>query len=495
MAQAQNASPDPMAFAGTANVGASPTNAPMAPSPTAQAPAYTGPAFQPNMPNSPFDPNTPQAPSPLSGLTEAQKDAYWATQGANVNIPGFKDQSAPGYDAALAALKNDPASQALAKSVQGTQATNLANQNAATAAFNSGNAQADWAAYANALNNQQGYAGSGMPYLDPNKPPPGWGITTESGAGMAPTPYTVNNPLSASQQMPVLGQITSSGTQDKPTSQGGTVTPMSLGLQPPTGPASDVGGGIPPNPPSATVASGAPGAGGVSLSPINPDDSLISKTIAPGPGVDRVKTFQNALDSTIQNELDPAYQSRAKTLNRYNFGAGRGVSGIARTSQGDVASDYGRQIKDLAAQGLNTATIGSIDDMYKNLGLAERQQQFQKGESDTAFDQAVRQAQLEEDLTNGAFGRSAATSAAGEANSPANIALILSQIFGGQSSAAGDAAAKLFGAMGNKSGSGGSGSGIDLASIINYIKSIGGGGGNPSGGYVDTPPNNGTAVV
>lgn len=222
----------------------------------------------------------------------------------------------------------------------------------------------------------------------------------------------------------------------------------------------------------------------VQTSEINPDDSLLSKVITPGQGLDRTKIFQDSLKSTIENVLDPAMQARMRDLNRYNFGAGRGVSGIARTSQGDVVSDYGRQIADLTNQGMAGALTGNIDDYWRSLDETQQERDYQKGLSDTAFGQDVTRAQLEDALTNSAFGRALSQETAGYANSPESWDAYLSSVFGDQASAALKAAMGAFGNAGQGSANGGGGGG-GIGQFWDWLKGQFGGGGGSSGGMRD----------
>lgn len=273
------------------------------------------------------------------------------------------------------------------------------------------------------------------------------------------------------------GKLAIPGSANTPWTGGGSPPP-------PTGPAAGAAG---PSAPGAGLslagvggqsATAGPNAG-VGLSQTDPNNALIDKTIAPNGSVDRVKNFQDSLQSTISNVLDPAFQARQRDSNRYQFGAGRGVSGTARTSQGDIVSDYGRQIKDLTTQGLANASTGSIDDMYKNVGIAQQQQGFQKNLSDTAFNQNVVGTQLEDQLTNSASGRALQQTLQGFGMSPEQTSLILSQITGQQAGQAGQAASGLFGQAGQKAGTPGSDT---TAQVLAYLKSLGlGGGGTGSG--------------
>jgi len=414
------------------------------------------------------------------GMTPEQLDAYWAAKGANVLTPNLTPTGQLGptggatYDPAaveknrqeLAAIApNDPD---VARQLNATNstftpalsATDPGYQNFVTQQGIAGAASTPGGAAYGASHNADGSLkpGSGGPGDTITNPD---GTTSVAGGGASLAPSSASTGL-------------------------GSPTPMaSAALQ--SGASQTAGSG------SAT-----PNAG-VGLTPTNPDQSLLGQTITPNNSVDRVKTFQDALNSTIQNVLDPAEQARMRDLNRYSFGNGRGVSGMARTSEGDVASDYGRQIKDLAAQGLAGATTGSIDDMYRNLGIAQQQQGFQQQQLNDAFNQSAQSLGLQDSLTNSAFERALQQENAGYANDPSNIDLILSQIFGNQASQAGNAAAGLFGQMGNKAGqqsANGSASpyaGIDEETLLNML------GLNPNGSQsipnLNLPPMPGVQTI
>lgn len=210
----------------------------------------------------------------------------------------------------------------------------------------------------------------------------------------------------------------------------GSPTPGGPNIDPVTGSVSVTPGapGAPgqPGTPSNSGSTPTPAAGssghGVSLTPTTIDNALTNYTISPDNTVDRVKLAQDALSSTIQNILDPQFQANERDANRFAFGAGRGVSGIARTSQGDIESDYNRQKTNLTDTLLNSAVNGSIDDLYRNIGIAQQQQGFQAGQQRTAFDEALQQLML------------------GSQGDPSNIDLVLAQIFGSGAGAAGQAA-------------------------------------------------------
>lgn len=212
----------------------------------------------------------------------------------------------------------------------------------------------------------------------------------------------------------------------------------------PSGTPSGAPGTLPPGTP------GTPGTGpvtgdprvgaGVGLTTTTPENALTNFTIAPNNTVDRVKLAQDALTNTIQNVLDPQFQARERDLNRYNFGAGRGVSGQARTSQGDLASDYGRQVANLSNTLLNNATVGSIEDLYRNIGIAQQQQAFQAGQQGTAFNQNLALQGLADQENNSAFNQALQQIIQGYQGNPANLALILAQIYGSEGQNASNAA-------------------------------------------------------
>lgn len=290
------------------------------------------------------------------------------------------------------------------------------------------------------------------------------------------------------------------------------------------GPAGGAGnaGGIPIGPASGaqtppTTGTTATGAAGpttpgpipidpaTTLPPVNPDNSLLSKVITPGNSVDRFKLAQDSFNADVA-ATDPAYQATLRDTNRYNFGRGRGVSGMATNSIGDIATQREKSLDAMRTNYLNTALTGSIDDMYRNLGIETQQQGFQKSLADTAFDQSVTgaqlndsltnsdfgrwlasqgfardtqaqgfnqamsKAQLEEFLTNGAYNRASGNQQAGYANNPSDIMMILSQIFGSQSSAAAKAAAESFGNAGRSSGTS-SGGGSTTDAFLQWLMS------------------------
>jgi len=447
-AVAPQQSADPLAFApGAASASLAPAASPAPFTPPAPTPAPTAPVQD-------FSTYSP-IQAATAGLEGAAKEKaitdYWAGQGtqglAHVGN-SFNDKGAydPAMNAAATSAYKNTNAQSIAditKSVQGNQASSLAAQRANSDALNADQRAQDWDT--NAAWNASHFGVT----PDPAKARAEW---MAGGAG-AITPQAGTN----------LGDRTTT----VPGFPGGSpLTPQDH----PAGSGSPFGPSTAPNPAAEIAAQ--TGGNNVALSQIDPENSLISQQITPGQNIDRVKTFQDALNSTRENVLDPARQAAARDLNRYNFGAGRGVSGQARTSQGDLAAGYDRTLADLSAQGLADATRGSIDDNYRNIDETQQERGYQTDRADTAFNQDAQLAMLQENLTNGAFGRADRQQSAGYSDSPDDIGLILSRIFGDQSSQAGQAASESFRNAGN---SGGGNGGVDIAAILEALR------GGPSG--------------
>ncbi len=221
------------------------------------------------------------------------------------------------------------------------------------------------------------------------------------------------------------------------------------GIAPPTGPAADTNPATQPGPATTgtsvlppAVASG-PGYG---ATPTDPNNPLTAQTLSIDPTADRFKIANDQLQSTIKNVLDPAMQARQRDASRYMFGAGRGVSGQARTAQGNIQSDYGNQIAQLTATGQNNAMAGTIQDAKDREAVAAQQQGFQAGQQGTAFGQAVTGQTLADQENNQAFQQALQQMLVGSSGDPASIQAWLASVFGGQSAQSAAAASHLAGA-------------------------------------------------
>lgn len=169
-----------------------------------------------------------------------------------------------------------------------------------------------------------------------------------------------------------------------------------------------------------------------------------NKTITPGAGVDRLalakSNFENFRDST-----EPEYQAVLREAGQSGAAAGQVGSGMLRGRLGDIGLSHARDLQHAQTGFLNDATNGSIEDNYRNIGIAQQQQGFQQGQQESAFGQGITQQQIEELLRSGQFGRSATMLGLGNQGNPSDIALQLAGIYGKQSGDAGQAAGSLLG--------------------------------------------------
>lgn len=407
-------------------------------SPTTTAPPkYTGPAAQPNMPNSPFAPGSTTPPPTISTLSGDEKTLYWAGKGAlNPDALGLPPNASQAeIQAATQAYlaKNKAAIDAVTQKVQGGDAANLSKQNAAVTQYDTDQNTAAKGALDTALNNQPGYAGSGLAYADPNAPDP---------------TATIANPLSPSQSP--QGGVGNTTTQTGPTSQGGVVLPQN-GLSN-TGPGINLGGDTTSTTPTSTntlgpsVQNGLPASGpntAPTLTPLTPDNALTNSIIAPSANVNRFDVAKNQISDEIKNELEPQFNSDARTISAQSFGVGRGVSGNNRTKEGDLALQHSRDINQLTSNYLNPALTGTIQDSLNNANFAAGQQQFEAGQQNTAFNQAVTGQTLADQEQGQSFYQALQKLLAGSSGDPAQIQLLLSELYGGQSAQDSAAAGKL----------------------------------------------------
>lgn len=152
---------------------------------------------------------------------------------------------------------------------------------------------------------------------------------------------------------------------------------------------------------------------GVAYSPINPASDLRSQTIGVGPTADRNQIAQNQVN-TWNTSSEPQFQADLRSATSQAAGAGQLGSGQLRTSLGNLT--YNRDVQRNAAQSnyLSAAQTGSIDDAYKNVGIAQQQQGRQDQAQNTSFNQGVTALN------------------AGNAGDPAGAQLALAGQYGGQ---------------------------------------------------------------
>lgn len=214
------------------------------------------------------------------------------------------------------------------------------------------------------------------------------------------------------------------------------------GVRPPSPQAAPQGAAAPPTPlPLATGAGAQPYANATPNTPGSATD-LTNKTIAPGAGVDRMALAKSNMANFRESE-EPSYQADLREANQAGYGAGQGGSGMLRGRLGDIGATHDLRMRTAETGFLNDATSGSIDDNYRNIGIAQQQQGFQNDQQQQAFGQQMSIEQLMEMLRNGSFGRSATKLGMGNSGNPSDTALQLSGIYGKQASDAGSSAGDL----------------------------------------------------
>lgn len=390
----------------------------------------------------PFDPANPNNNStiagPTAGMTEQQKAEYWGSQpgvsamAASTRNPDGTLVNDPTKQAALVAGgQADPAVSSLLSTLQSggnVNAPATAQASAASGAYDTAQAVVD--AANNAASARAASAGF---YKDP------------ANANATSLPGQYYTPGSEAGVNTINGVQSTSTTPGDPTVRTTTAPPgQDAGGNPlPNGPAT-----APANPLN-TATSGTPTGSATApivntaaqLTPTDPSNPLTAQTISADPTVNRFAVANQQLQDTIKNTLDPAEAADSRTIAANSFGAGRGVSGMNRTAEGNLESDYNNQRNQLASSFLNPALTGTIADQQFNVGQADQQQAFEKSQQDTNFGQNVTTQQLGDQLTNSAANRAAQQEAVGEANSPSQVQLILSQISAGGAQQAGSAAA------------------------------------------------------
>lgn len=182
---------------------------------------------------------------------------------------------------------------------------------------------------------------------------------------------------------------------------------------------------------------------GVSTSPLDPNGGLLNASILPDANApDRVKLAQTEFQNYLDQQL-PEYQAKLRGAFSDNAAMGRLGSGQLATSIGDLDLAAQRDANAKMSDLTTAATTGTIADRQQALANAKDERNYEANRSDTAYGQGVNNLNLEDALTNSAFGRALAQHSAGQANSPTTTEELLSQIFGQQATGAGNALGNL----------------------------------------------------
>jgi hypothetical protein len=203
-------------------------------------------------------------------------------------------------------------------------------------------------------------------------------------------------------------------------------TPVPTPIPAPTTPETSA---IPAPPPQATPVTSI---AGVSSTPTVASHDLRGQTIQ-GPTVDRkalATDYLNTWDATSR----PQFEADQRSVTSNAAATGRLGSGGFRTSLGDLTYNRDIQREGQAKNFYTDALNGSIDDAYKNVGIAQQQQGFQSGQQNQTFGQNLATQQLLDYLTNSQHTRDLQDYTVGSSGDPTSTYLGLSGLYGGQAS-------------------------------------------------------------
>ena len=380
----------------------------------------------------------------FSGMTSAEGGQFGPDAGTRLDAGGIKSiLGGDGqYDALadrLAAnpalykqwqgiLNNDPASVAAAMASGDADLTGIAKQYAERNASDSGIA----------------FGPQGQAWRDVVA-----GTYTPQ-AGATPSPFLSQPDLPVTGAVPGAagaapgGGAVATGPGTILTSQ---APPAAGGAAPPSGAPA----GAPAGPATAT---GTAGMGNVARTPTAPGTALTTQTLSRAPGADRYQlALQGLKDWNTASQ--PEFEADARDLARSAAGRGQLGSGMLRTRQGDLVANRERERQYRGSNALRDALTGSIEDSFRDVGVAQQQQGFQQGQQESAFEQALREAQGEDALTNSAFSRDLQRSMWGSQGNPGDTQLALADIYGKQAAGATGAAGAAGSTAGTPSGGGG----------------------------------------
>jgi hypothetical protein len=140
---------------------------------------------------------------------------------------------------------------------------------------------------------------------------------------------------------------------------------------------------------------------------------------------------------TFADSTDPAYQKSLTDANKFASATGTGGSGMLNTSFGNLALQRGRDLQNERDTLFNTAQGSTMADRQATLAAvlgtagatasqdasnrneARTERGYQANMGQTALTNAENEAQLNDTLTNSAFGRSATQAQMGYENDPA----------------------------------------------------------------------------
>lgn len=214
----------------------------------------------------------------------------------------------------------------------------------------------------------------------------------------SPTPPNVNVPapiqapmpweLPASSVSPTVSPSATPSPAGQPNAPASTASSSPV----PAPAASSPNTPVQPSQAPTTDANGLPATSGamsaVNLTPTTPSNALTNFTISPGALADRYSTAKTQYDDWV-TQTDPQFQAANRDALRYAAAGGTIGSGQLNTSLGDIQLNRENAMRSSRDTFLGNALNASIDDAYKNIGIAQQQQAFQQGQQATAFNQNV----------------------------------------------------------------------------------------------------------
>lgn len=254
---------------------------------------------------------------------------------------------------------------------------------------------------------------------------------------------------------PPLPQPSPSGGANegfRPAPAGSVLTTNTAGQNTGTPPGT---GGYYPGTAGGGTAGGGTGVGGmgnVAQTAVTPQNALTNSLLARQPGADRFKIAQDQWDA-FTKATAPEYEAAQRDAMRRAAAGGALGSGMLQTSLGDLAQQRQLAMDTQKQNFLSEALKGTIGDQFADLGIATQQQGFQNQQQQQAFQNKLQELLTSDTLTGSNFNRALQMLTAGSGQNPADLAMTLSQIFGGQSSAAGGSLAALLGGMGQRQAS------------------------------------------
>lgn len=136
----------------------------------------------------------------------------------------------------------------------------------------------------------------------------------------------------------------------------------------------------------------------------DPNNPLTMQTIARQAAQDRFKIAQDRFNTFVES-TDPQYKAALRDANRYGAATGRLGAGSLRTDFGNLANQRDLQLRTQGNTFLQNALEGTIDDQFRDIGIAQQQQGFQNQQQQQAFENELRRLGFSEDMINSAFAR------------------------------------------------------------------------------------------